>query len=346
MDIKKTLLFVWSFLLIATMITAQSAPDAFKYQAVARDASGVVIGNQSVSFQISILEGSVSGTSVYSETHDANTNSFGLVNLEIGNGTATSGDFSGIDWSADSYFLQVEMDAAGGTNFQLMGTSQLMSVPYALHAKTAESVPGDQDGDATNELQELSIVDHDLTLSDGNTVTLPDEVDDADADPANEIELPTGGEFGQVLATDGAGNYSWTDNDGGTFTPTYEIGDEAHGGIVFYVNADGTHGLVAANTDQHLFVTWYDAHDRLNDPELHDAEGAKYYDWRLPTRWESTRMYENLKEQGLGNFDDFGYWIGIEFNPDKAYCEDFMSGGQIDVEKSTMFLHVRGVRAF
>jgi len=325
---------------------AQSAPEAFKYQAVARDAAGQTIANQSVGFQISILEGSTSGNSVYTETHNALTNNFGLVNLGIGNGTGVTGDFSTIDWGGSSFFLQIEMDASGGTNFQLMGTSQLMSVPYAIHANTAESVPGDMDGDPANELQELTISDHELTLSNGNTITLPDDINDADADPNNEIELPLGGTNGQVLATDGVGNYSWTDNEGGGSTSTYAVGDLAHGGIVFFVNQDGTHGLVAANTDQHTYETWYDVHDLLSDPSAHDAEGAKYFDWRLPSRWESTKMYQNLKAQGLGNFDDFGYWIGAEFSPDKAYCEDFILGGQLEVDKTTHFLHVRAVRAF
>jgi len=324
---------------------AQS-PEAFKYQAVARDAGGLVIDNQSVSFRISVLQSSVSGTNVYSETHTAMTNSFGLVNLDVGNGTIVSGDFASVNWGEDQHFLQIEMDANGGSNFQLMGTSQMMSVPYALHAKTADFVAGDEDTDPGNELQLLSVSGNNLTLTDGNTVTLPDEVNDADSDPTNEIELPTGGTIGQVLSTDGSGNYSWTDNQGGGSTTTYAVGDLAHGGIVFYVNADGTHGLVAANIDQHDFETWYDVHDLLSDPSRHDAEGAKYFDWRLPSRWESTKMYQNLKAQGLGDLDNFGYWIGVEFSNDKAYCEDMASGGQIEVSKTMNFLHVRAVRAF
>ncbi|MFT4668195.1 MAG: hypothetical protein ACI8YQ_002942 [Polaribacter sp.] len=344
MNKKQIFLFTCSFFLMTIVAMAQSAPEAFKYQAVARNIGGQIMDNQPVNFQISILEGNISGNSVYTETHNALTNSFGLVNLEIGNGAGIIGDFSTIDWGGSSFFLQIEMDASGGTDFQLMGTSQLMSVPYAIHAKTAESVAGDTDGDPANELQELSITDHELTLSNGNTISLPDDVNDADSNPNNEIELPVGGSNGQVLATDGAGNYSWIDNEEGA--STYAIGDLAHGGIVFYVNPEGTHGLVAANVDQHDYETWYDVHDLLNDPSNHDAEGLKYFDWRLPSRWESTKMYENLKAQGLGDFDNFGYWIGVEFSTDKAYCEDFIVGGQLEVDKTTHFLHVRAVRTF
>jgi len=118
---------------ILTVSLAQS-PQAFKYQAVARDLSGNAISNQSISFQISILKGSSSGTVEYSETHTITTNPFGLANLEIGNGTVVSGSFSSVSWGIDSYYLKVEMDTTGGTNYQLMGTSQLLSVPYALYA--------------------------------------------------------------------------------------------------------------------------------------------------------------------------------------------------------------------
>jgi len=125
-------------LLIGSSIFAQS-PEAFKYQAIARDASGNVIANQNVSFRISILKTSETGTPVYVETHNLTTNNFGLVNLNIGNGSPVSGNFSTIDWSTDKYYIKVEMDAAGGTSYQSMGTSQLLSVPYALNAKSAET---------------------------------------------------------------------------------------------------------------------------------------------------------------------------------------------------------------
>ena len=121
--------------IIAALILFSQSPQAFKYQAVARDSLGEVLANQPVSFQISILQGSITGTAVYVETHDTTTNEQGLVNLEIGNGTFVSGDFATIGWGGDNYFLQIEMDEAGGTAFQLIGTSQLFSVPYALYAE-------------------------------------------------------------------------------------------------------------------------------------------------------------------------------------------------------------------
>jgi len=125
-------------LLISSSVYAQS-PQSFKYQAIVRDANGDVLDEQNVSLRISILKTSATGTVIYSETHSEATNNFGLINLNIGTGTPVTGDFSTIDWASDSYFIKVEMDPTGGTSYQAMGTSQLLSVPYALHANTAET---------------------------------------------------------------------------------------------------------------------------------------------------------------------------------------------------------------
>ena len=137
---KKTLTLLVAVLLTAT--TWAQTPQSFKYQAVARDASGEVVANQAVGIQISILQGSISGTAVYAETFTPTTNEFGLINLSIGAGTVVTGDLATIDWSADTYFIIIEMDITGGTTYEEYGTSQLLSVPYALHAKTAKNLTG------------------------------------------------------------------------------------------------------------------------------------------------------------------------------------------------------------
>ena len=86
---------------------------------------------------MSILKGSINGDPVYTEYHNANTGSLGIVNLVIGNGTGIFGDIATIEWGADSYYLKVSIDKTGGTTYVEMGTTQLLSVPYALYAKTA-----------------------------------------------------------------------------------------------------------------------------------------------------------------------------------------------------------------
>ncbi len=120
--------------LFSSAIFAQT-PQAISYQAIARNATGVVLASQSVGIKISIHSGSATGTVEYSETHHDTTNLFGLFTLQIGNGTPITGTFSGIDWSIGNKFLQVELDAAGGTTYSDMGTTQLLSVPYALYAE-------------------------------------------------------------------------------------------------------------------------------------------------------------------------------------------------------------------
>ena len=125
-------------LLVLTNIFAQ-APEKFSYQAVIRDANNNLVANTPIGMQISILKTSIIGTSVYTETHSQSTNANGLVSIEIGTGTS-SDIFNDIDWSSDNYFIKTETDPTGGTNYSITGTSQLLSVPYALHAKTASKI--------------------------------------------------------------------------------------------------------------------------------------------------------------------------------------------------------------
>jgi|AntAceMinimDraft_17_1070374.scaffolds.fasta_scaffold01571_9 uncharacterized protein (TIGR02145 family) len=174
----KKLIIALVNLLIITSVCAQS-PQSFKYQAIARDVNGDVLAEQNVSLRISILKTSATGTLVYKETHSEATNQFGLINLNIGTGTPVTGDFTTIDWANDKYFIKVEMDPAGGTAYQIMGTSQLLSVPYALYAKES----GNQN------YQVLSISNDTIYLTNGGFVKLPaDHVNDADADSTNEIQ--------------------------------------------------------------------------------------------------------------------------------------------------------------
>ncbi|MBE0654802.1 MAG: hypothetical protein IH594_13450 [Bacteroidales bacterium] len=135
---KKILL---SVLLLFSILTSgfSQVPDAFNYQAVVRNSSGELIVNHNVSFRITILLNSETGTPVYVETHSATTNDFGLVSLKIGQGTFVSGAFSPDTWGSNLHFIKIEVDPAGGSSYTLVGTTQLLSVPYAFHAETANS---------------------------------------------------------------------------------------------------------------------------------------------------------------------------------------------------------------
>jgi len=137
--------------LMLTISTYAQAPEKMSYQAVIRDAGNALVTTQAVGMQISILQGGASGTPVYVETQTLSTNANGLVSLEIGTGTLVSGDFTTIDWANGIYFIKTETDPTGGTSYTITGTTQLMSVPYAMYAKTSgSSTPGPQ-GPAGND---------------------------------------------------------------------------------------------------------------------------------------------------------------------------------------------------
>lgn len=126
------------FVIINLHIFAQS-PQAFNYQAIIRNNSGNIITNQSVNFRISLISDSINGTTSYIETHTVNTDASGLVSLQIGNGQIVSGDFNSINWANGPFFIKIEMDPLGGLNYQLFGTTKLLSVPYALYAQNSGS---------------------------------------------------------------------------------------------------------------------------------------------------------------------------------------------------------------
>ena len=138
---KIILLLTLSFSLL-NFANAQTPPNAFNYSAVARNAAGQPIATTTIGIQVTILKTSPTGASQYSENHFVNPDAYGLFNLVIGAGAVQSGSMATIDWSNDNYYLKVGMDTAGGTNFLTMGTTQLLSVPYALYAKSAGTVSG------------------------------------------------------------------------------------------------------------------------------------------------------------------------------------------------------------
>ncbi len=136
LKMKKYLILILIVKLFSLSVFAQ-APQGLNYQAVAYNASGVAVTNQLLGVRLSILDGSATGTLVYQETQNPTTDNTGLFSIVIGNGTVVSGTFSTINWGNGSKWLKTEIDITGGTNYVVMGTSQFMSVPYALYANTA-----------------------------------------------------------------------------------------------------------------------------------------------------------------------------------------------------------------
>ena len=206
-------LYILITAMLLTSFSWAQAPQKMSYQAVVRDAANALIINQEVGIQISLLQGSVSGDAVYVETQAPTTNDNGLFSIEIGAGALVSGLMTTIDWSKGPYFIHTETDPTGGTNYTITGTSELLSVPYALHAATAEQLTGgqlDSAGIATmgyvagpktidTKLDETAV---DAFVANNGYLT-----QEKDSSVTNEIELPTGGNSGQILSTDGSGTY-------------------------------------------------------------------------------------------------------------------------------------------
>lgn len=126
-------------LILATLNTFAQAPQKMSYQAVVRNANNNLLVNSPVGVKVSIIQGSANGTSVYVETQSATTNGNGLMTLEIGAGTPVTGNFSSINWANSPCFVKTEIDPAGGSNYSISGTSELLSVPYALYAANVPS---------------------------------------------------------------------------------------------------------------------------------------------------------------------------------------------------------------
>ena len=143
------LLSTLCFLLLTLVTQAQTPPNAFNYSAVARNASGEALKQKSIGIQASIIKTTSTGEVQYKENHVVTTDDFGLFNLVIGAGAVQTGSMANIQWGNDNYYLSIAMDVNGGTNFLTMGTTQLLSVPYALYAKSAGSVSGGNTGGGT-----------------------------------------------------------------------------------------------------------------------------------------------------------------------------------------------------
>ncbi len=356
----KRIFTIAAVLFMTASVWAQS-PEKMSYQAVVRNASDALVTSTAVGMQISILQGGATGTAVYVETQTPTSNANGLVSLEIGAGTVVSGSFSTIDWANDTYFIKTETDPTGGTAYTITGTSQLMSVPYALHAKTADSIVGGVSITETDPVFGVSIANGITALDTANwnnhiidTDTQLDSTDIANlgynaGGITSEVDGSVTNEIQTISRT---GTTVTLSNGGGTFQdsvgvytePIYTIGlHPALGGYVFRISADGKHGLVAETQDQSISNDWYTAQNIISDPANHSTNGQKFMDWRMPTRFELNEMYS--QRAAIGGFANFRYWSSTERDGSIAWAHDFPSGLQ-GFSLKTITDYVRAVRAF
>jgi hypothetical protein len=176
-----TRILIFIFLLYNLNLLAQT-PQGFKYQTAIRDNSGNLMANKLVSLKISLLRGSPVGIVIYIETHNISTTDYGIANLNIGNGNVIQGIFSQIDWANGPYYLKTELDINNGTNFLFMGTTQLLSVPFALYAAKSANAENDMDKDSLNEIQQINLNGNQLQLSkNGGQVNFEKYIDNTDS---------------------------------------------------------------------------------------------------------------------------------------------------------------------
>lgn len=386
----KKLITICAALLMTASVFAQ-APEKMSYQAVVRDGSNNLVTSSAVGMQISILQGSSSGTAVYVETQTPTTNVNGLVSLEIGSGTVVSGTFATIDWTNGPYFIKTETDPTGGTSYTITGTSQLLSVPYALHAKTAQTVTGiiTETDPIYGASVASGITGTDTTNWNNKLDSETDPVFTAwDKDYADLINIPPSADGSETEVK--AGTNVTVTGSGTTASPyvvnstaggsTLAIGDSSQGGIIFWLDATGQHGLIAATTDQSTGIQWYNGTYRYTGTtgdglyagamnttmivatQMADNQtgnfaakvcadysvtvgGVTYGDWYLPSKYELNLLY--LQKTAFGSFASADYWSSTEAagNRNNAWIQYFANGNQSNNGKYGT-RRVRAVRAF
>jgi len=337
---KQVFTFFIAVLLTAT-VWAQS-PEKMSYQAVIRNSSDALVTNTLIGMEINIHQGTPSGTVVYTETQTPTTNANGLVSIEIGGGTG----FNAIDWANGPYFIETKTDPAGGTSYSITGTSQLLSVPYALHAKTAETVIG-----GITETDPIFGASVASGITGTDTAYWNNKQDQLIAGTNITIIGNT------ISATGGSSN-------------DFYLGQDTLGGIVFYIyiGSDGLqHGLVVSKTES--TATWSGSTlvgaDRTEDGAYNmalmptGAGTARTWvetlgaGWYLPSVDELSILWHNRFHANKGLNDagatllsnNASYWGSTEFNATYAFYFAFYYGYAYTSNKTSTY-SVRAVRAF
>jgi hypothetical protein len=312
---KKILLSIVAIVTLS-LSTFGQAPEGFKYQAVVRDAGGLILNNQAVGMRLTVQQGSIGGTAVYTETFSPTTNGYGLVNLEIGTGTTTD-DFTMIDWSNGPYFIETASDVTGGTTYVVMGTSQLMSVPYALHSKTADSVVGGTSGHYVGELFGGGIVFYVYNNGANGLIASLDDLDGGSGvawSATQSTTVPNGA----LDMTDGVAN---------TAAIIAQDATTGYAATLCNVYAGGgfSDWYLPSYRELYLLISLDMLIDQILDNDVNAATNGFSQEYIPPT-------------YGV-------YWSSTEFNSSSALYSSFINSDSYDFSKSTLY-RVRAVRIF
>jgi hypothetical protein len=263
-----------TFILMAVLSSgafAQGVPEQMSYQAVVRNSASELLINKQIGIKVRIVKGT---SDVYTETFKPMSNDNGLITFIIGTGSNTSGDFSTIDWSTSQFYLETDVDLLGGTNYTIKTRSSLLSVPYALYAKTADSIAGGitesdpvfKTSDAFdikssdiaywNKKQDLVIAGTGVTIT-GDVIS----IDTSESDPifkvsvASKITQPDVNDWDnkqdKISAGTGITINGNTISATGAKNKPFFLGKDTLGGIVYYIYLDSLgnqHGLIVSKT--------------------------------------------------------------------------------------------------
>ena len=334
-------------LLVAVLLTASvfaQSPQKMSYQAVIRNSSSVLVTNTQIGMEINIHQGSASGTVVYTETQTPTTNVNGLVSIEIGGGTG----FNTIDWSAGPYFVETKTAVVAPlTTYTITGTSQLLSVPYALYATKAGNAFSGNYNNLTNK-----------PTTDGSETKVT---------AGTNVTITGSGTIVSPYVVNAKGATALT------------IGQSYQGGIIFWLDATGQHGLIAATADQSTGIQWYNGTYRYTGTtgdglyagamnttmivatQIADDQtgnfaarvcadysvtvnGVTYGDWYLPSKYELNLLY--LQKAAVGGFASAYYWSSTDYSFSYAWSQYFIDGTQASNYGKGTNYYVRAVRAF
>ncbi len=339
-------------------IAQAEAPMAIPYQAVTRDNSGSLIANQVVSLRFTLRDATAGGTIVYRETQSTTTNALGLFTANIGEGTPVTGTFAAVDWGNGFKFMQVEMDVAGGSSYTDMGTQQMLSVPYALHAgngnwkttgiditnSNSDNVGiGTSSPSASAKLEVSSVTEGFLpprmTFTERNAIV----------NPAQGLMVYCTDCYydGQLQVYNGS---SWENGVGDSASvPLVEIGDTLQGGVVSYITtARGVfpqHGIIAAPVDQStdcFFFVDTISNSAYLAPGTYNACTGNTFSWTvtcapcISTPYYLVSMYANVRypptiNSGFNNTNALVNCMGSgTFDYAAKICDDLVLGGYND----------------